>query len=82
MQGPDPHQFYLGKAVDRTLAQSIKENYGDVDKGKRGFKVASIQDGAVRLAGQLIEGRFVRKSRSTQVTGFVVDLTGKCVEGM
>jgi hypothetical protein len=42
MQGPDPHQFYPGKAADRTLAQHIKEAYGDVEKGKRGYKVSSI----------------------------------------
>jgi hypothetical protein len=42
MQGPDPQQFYPGKAGDRSLAQCIKEDYGDVEKGKRGYKVASI----------------------------------------
>jgi hypothetical protein len=82
MQGPDPQKFYPGKAADRTLAQRIKETYGDVEKGKRGYKVASIQDGAVRLACQLIIGKLVRKNRPTQVMGFVVDLAGKCVEGM
>jgi hypothetical protein len=36
----------------------------------------------VHLACQLIAGKLVRKNRSTQVTGFMVDLVGKCVEGM
>jgi hypothetical protein len=36
----------------------------------------------VHLACQLITGKLVRKNRPTQVTGFVVDLTGKCVEGL
>jgi hypothetical protein len=36
----------------------------------------------VYLAFQLIAGKLIRKNRPTQVTGFVVDLTGKCVEGM
>jgi hypothetical protein len=49
MQGPDPQQFYLGKAADRSLAQRIKEYYGNVDMGKRGYNVASIQDRAVSL---------------------------------
>jgi hypothetical protein len=53
-----------------------------VEKGKRGYKVSSIQDGAVRLACQLIAGKLIRKNCSTQVTGFVVDLAGKCIEGM
>jgi hypothetical protein len=53
-----------------------------VEKGKRGYKVASIQNGAVCLACQLIIGKLVRKNRPTQVTGFVVDLMGKCVEGL
>jgi hypothetical protein len=48
----------------------------------RGYKVASIQNGAMRLACQLIAGKLVRKNRPTQVTGFIVDLTGKCVEGL
>jgi hypothetical protein len=30
----------------------------------------------------LIAGNIVRKNRPTQVIGFVVDLTGKCVEGL
>jgi hypothetical protein len=30
MQGPDPQQFYLGKDSDHSLAQCIKEDYGDV----------------------------------------------------
>jgi hypothetical protein len=34
MQGPDPQQFYPGKTSDRSLAQCIKEDYGDVEKGK------------------------------------------------
>jgi hypothetical protein len=36
----------------------------------------------VRLACQLIAGKLVRKNHLTQVTGFIVDLAGKCVEGM
>jgi hypothetical protein len=36
----------------------------------------------VCLACQLIVGKLVRKNLPTQVTGFVVDLAGKCVEGM
>jgi hypothetical protein len=49
MQGPDPQQLYPGKAADSSLAQCIKEDYDDVEKGKSGYKVASIQDGAVHL---------------------------------
>jgi hypothetical protein len=82
MQGLDPQDFYPGKAVDRALAQKIKDTYGDVEKGTRGYKVASIQIGAVCLACQLIAGKLVRKNRPTQVTAFVVDLAGKCVEGL
>jgi hypothetical protein len=36
----------------------------------------------VRLACQLITGKLVRNNRPTQVTGFLVDLTGKCTEGL
>jgi len=45
MQGPDPHQFYPGKTSNHSLAQQIKEEYGNVENWKRGYKVASIQDG-------------------------------------
>jgi hypothetical protein len=82
VKGPDPQQFYPGKASDHSLAQRIKEAYGEVEKGKRGYKVASIQDGTVCLTCQLIAGKLVRKNCPTQVTGFMVDLAGKCVEGM
>jgi hypothetical protein len=42
MQGPDPHDFYPEKTMDRALAQNIKDTYGDVEKGTQGYKVASI----------------------------------------
>jgi hypothetical protein len=82
MQGLDPQDFYLGKATDCALEQRIKDTYGDVENEMRGYKVASIQNGIVRLTCQLIAGKMVRKNRPTQVTGFVVDLTDKCVEGI
>jgi hypothetical protein len=82
MQGPNPQDFYRGKATDHSLAQRIRETYGDVEKGKQGYKVASIQDGVMHLSCQLITGKSFKKNRSTQVMGFVVDLAGKCVEGM
>jgi hypothetical protein len=82
MQGPDQQEFYLGKYTYRALAKKIKDTYDDVEKGTRGYKVASIQNGAVCLACQLIDEKLVRKNRLTQVTGFVIDLTGKCVEGL
>jgi hypothetical protein len=82
MQGPDLQDFYPGKATDRALAQKIKDTYDDVGKGTRGYKVASIQNGAVHLACQLIARNLVRNNIPTQVTGFVVDLAGKCVEGL
>jgi hypothetical protein len=82
MQGPDPQDFYPRKDTNRALAQKIKDTYGNVEKGKRGYKVDSIQSGAMHLACQLIAGKLVRKNRPTQVTDFVVDLTGKCAEGL
>jgi hypothetical protein len=65
MQGSDPQDFYASKTSDRALAQRIKETYGDVDKGTRGYKVASIQVDLVRLTCQLITGKLVRKNRLT-----------------
>jgi hypothetical protein len=82
MQGLDPQKFYPGKATDHALAQRIKDTYDDVEKGKQGYKVVSIQDGAVCLAFQLIVGKLIRKNIPMQVTGFVIDLAQKCIEGM
>jgi hypothetical protein len=65
MQGPDPQDFYLGKAADRTLAQCIKDTYDDVEKGKQGYKVAFIQNSVVLLVFQLIAGRIVRENKPT-----------------
>jgi hypothetical protein len=62
MQGLDPQEFYPGKASDHALAQKIKDTYDDVEKGMQGYKVASIQNGAVRLAFQLIAGKLVQKN--------------------
>jgi hypothetical protein len=82
MQGPDPQYFYPRKTTDRTLAQRIKDTYGDVEKGMPGYKVASIENAIVRLGSQMITGKLVRKKRPTQVIRFVVDLVGKCAEGL
>jgi hypothetical protein len=82
MLGLDPHEYYPRKTADPALAQKIKEAYGDVEKGARGYKVSSIESGIVRLTCQLIAGKLVCKNRPTQVSGFVVDLTGKCIEGL
>jgi hypothetical protein len=82
MQGPDPHEFYPGKTTDRALVAKIKETYGDVEKGTRGYKVASIQRDVVCLSCQLIIGKIFHKNRPTQVTGFVVEIAGKCAEGL
>jgi hypothetical protein len=57
MQGLDRQLFYPGKASDRSLEQRIKEAYDEVEKGKRGYKVSPIQDGAVCLAFQIIAGK-------------------------
>jgi hypothetical protein len=57
MQGHDLQDFYLGKSIDCALAQKIKDTYNDVEKGTQGYKVASIQNGAVSLACQLILGK-------------------------
>jgi hypothetical protein len=82
MQGPDPQKFYRGKAADCALAKKIKDTYVDVEKGKRGYMVFSIQNGAVCLDFQLISGKLVQNNRPMQVTGFVVDLAEKCMEGL
>jgi hypothetical protein len=75
MQGPNPQSFYLGKVANRSLAYHIKETYDNVEKGKWGYKVASIQNGTMHLACQLITGKLVRKNRLMQVMGLVIDLT-------
>jgi hypothetical protein len=82
MQGPDPQEFYPGKVTYRMLPQKIKDTCDDVEKGMQGYKVASIQNGTTCLDCQLIAENLVRKNKPTQVTGFVVDLAGKCVEGL
>jgi hypothetical protein len=61
MQGPDPQDFYPDKTKNRALAQRIKDNYGNVEKGTRGYKVASIQSGVVCLSYQLIADNLVHK---------------------
>jgi hypothetical protein len=82
MQGPNPQDFYPGKTMDCDLSHKIKDTYGDVKKGMQGYKVASIQSDTMFLACQLITGKLVRKNQPTQVTRFVVELAGKCAEGL
>jgi hypothetical protein len=65
MQGPDPAGFLSRKSHrSHALAQKIKDTYDDVEKGTQGYKVASIQNGAVCLACQLI-ARKVSKEEPT-----------------
>jgi hypothetical protein len=82
MQGPDSQDLYPGKTADHALAQQRKDTYGNVEKGTRGYKVASIKNAIVHLGFHMIARNLVRKKRPTQVTGFVVDLAWKCVEGL
>jgi hypothetical protein len=82
MQGTDPQDLYPGKDMDRALTQRIKDTYGDVEKGMRGYKVPSIHSFTVRLTYHMIAGKLVSKNQPTQVTGFIVYLTGKYVEGL
>jgi hypothetical protein len=42
IQGPNPQEFYPRKYANHVLEQKIKDTYGDVEKGTRGYKVASI----------------------------------------
>jgi hypothetical protein len=65
MQGLEPQDFYPRKVAYHALAQRIMFTYGDVEKGKKGYNVASTQNGAVGLAYQLIAGKIVRKNRPT-----------------
>jgi hypothetical protein len=82
MQGPDPQEFYPGNTADHTLTQRIKDTYGDLEKGMRGYKVASIENATVCFGFQLITRNLFCKKRPTHVTGFVVDLAGKCMKGL
>jgi hypothetical protein len=82
MQGPDPQDIYPWKVADRALSQCIKYTYGDVEKGKRGYKISSIQNGIVPLDFYSIIGKLVKKNKPMQVMGFIVDLAGKCIKGM
>jgi hypothetical protein len=82
MQGPNPQDVYPGKTADHALAQRIKDTYGNVEKGTRGYKVASIKRGTMCLDCQLIASKLVRKNRPTQVTIFVGNLAGKCTKGL
>jgi hypothetical protein len=36
----------------------------------------------MHLSCHPIAGKLIKKNRPTQVTGFVIDLAGKCIEGM
>jgi hypothetical protein len=40
--GTRPSLVLPREDFNRSLAQNIKNNYGDVEKGKRGYKVSSI----------------------------------------
>jgi hypothetical protein len=62
MQSPNPHDYYPRKTVDRALDQKIKEAYGDVEKGMRGYKVASIESGIVDLTCQMTARNLVCKN--------------------
>jgi hypothetical protein len=78
MQDPNPHDYYLGKTADHSLAQNVKESYDDVEKGARGYKVASIESGTVHLACQLIVGKCVEGLQMNWVTHLVNQLEIDC----
>jgi hypothetical protein len=65
------------------LVQRIKDTYSDMEKGKSRLQgILHTEWHVVHLAFQLIAGKIVWKNKPTQVTGFVVDLAEKCMEGL
>jgi hypothetical protein len=52
-----------------------------VEKGKQGYKVASIQDGVVPSLS-VDHWQAHQEEQTTQVMRFIFNLAGKCVEGM
>jgi hypothetical protein len=89
----DRHAHHCGSDTDppyhRTKHVGIRpstvlprEDYGGVEKGNERYKVASIEYGTVHLSFHVIIRNIIRKNCPRHVTRFVVDLAGKCLEGM
>ena len=63
----DLAHFFVGKEQDKNLATWMKEKYG-LARDKRGFKLASINDKAIRFTARVMSIKFLQNMRPNQCT--------------
>lgn len=59
----------------------MKAKY-QLEKGKRGYVIASINDHTVRVATQLLASKLMRKCHADDVQAPVIALVEQCAEGV
>ena len=80
-RGIDPGKHFVGKELDRQIAERMKCLY-NLQKGGRAFDVAIIEDDTVWFTVQLLARHLLRTCYPTEVPTTVVDLAHYVKEGV
>lgn len=80
-RGTDPTNHFVGKELDRQIAERMKRPY-NLQKGGRAFDAAIIEDDTVWFTIQLLAGCLLHTFHTTEVPATVVDLAHCVKEGV
>lgn len=80
LKGNNPADI-VGTSSEGGLAKTVEVNY-HLDKGKRGYIIASINNHAVQVTTQLLANKLMRKCHVDGVPAPVMALVGQCSEGV
>lgn len=80
-KGEDATEILEGKSSDLAILEAMKKKY-KLEKKNRGYAISSINNKAVRIATQILEGKLIRKCCADEVPTPAVALDDQCTEGV
>lgn len=72
-QGTNPVYAFMGKSLEKKLADQMKGDFGPAKKS-RGYFISSITDEAMWFAAQVLAGKIMWKCRVDEVSAPVISL--------
>ena len=71
--------MFGGKGGVQALAEAMKEKF-KLMKKRRGYAISSICDPMVKVATQILVGKFIRKCHVDEVPALVIALATQCTK--
>lgn len=79
--GLNPAKEFGGKTSECDLAENMKNKF-ELVKELHGYSIMSITDPMVKIATQILFGKFMRKCHVEKVPTPVISLVAQCAEGV